>query len=310
MFDVSIVTPTFNRGTLLPRVWQSLINQKTAFEWIVVDDGSTDNTADVIGTFKDKRIVYLALPKNMGVNTARNRGIAIARGRYIMFLDSDDELIPAGLADAIGTFDKAEPSVGASAFVCIVADTGKAISNVVDGKILNERDIVCNNELQDGDKICIYRREVFVECLLPEDLRGCEQIFVYCVAKKWNYITVNKPLSIIHRQGDNLSNANSVINRSLDIAKSYERLLNNHSEILRYDLLATVRFLRKALYRYNVAGSTRDAWRIYKRLLHHSTSIKDIVIATTLMTIRFIGPTWIEKFRINRLNKKLLDKRQ
>lgn len=306
MLDVSIVTPTFNRAALLSRVWQSLIGQNVNFEWIVVDDGSTDNTANIITSFNDKRIVLVPLLKNQGVNTARNRGVAIARGRYIIFLDSDDELIHDGLADAIRIFDKAEPSVGATAFVCIMADTGKVISDVVDGQILNERDIVCNNGLRDGDKICIYRREVFIECLLPEDLRGCEQIFVYCVAKKWNYLTLNKPLSIIHRQSDNLSNANSVIDRSLDIAKSYERLVKNHSEILKYDFVTTVRFLRKALYRYGVAGSTRDAWRIYKRLLHHSTSIKDIFTATALMTICFFWPARIEKFRINWLNKKLL----
>jgi glycosyltransferase involved in cell wall biosynthesis len=307
MLDVSIVTPTFNRAKLLPRVWQSLIGQNANFEWIVVDDGSIDNTADIVKSFNDKRIVFVPLFKNKGVNTARNRGVAIAQGRYIMFLDSDDELICDGLSDVVRIFDKAEDCIGAIVFVCIMAATGKVVSEVINGKILNEIDIVCNNGLRGGDKICIYRREVFSDCLLPEDLRGCEQIFVYGVAKKWKYLTINKILSIIHRQNDNLSDANSVIDRSLDIAKSYERLIKNHSEILKNDFITTGRFLRKALYRYIVAGSTEDAWRTYKRIFHQSKSLKIIFTASALMAIIVFHPVWIEKLRIKLLTNKLLD---
>ena len=57
----------------------------------VVDDGSTDNTEETVKSFDDKRIKYIRHNKNKGGATARNAGIKVARGKYITFLDSDDE---------------------------------------------------------------------------------------------------------------------------------------------------------------------------------------------------------------------------
>ncbi len=72
--QVSIVTPTYNRAHQILRAWQSLKNQSLeSFQWIVVDDGSDDSTANVIRDIDDPRITYI-YQQNMGVNAARNRG--------------------------------------------------------------------------------------------------------------------------------------------------------------------------------------------------------------------------------------------
>ena len=80
---VSIVTPTYNRAHLLPRAWASIARQtETRLEWIVVDDGSTDNTRQVVLAFNDPRIHYI-YQHNQGVNEARNRGGLEVRGDYV-----------------------------------------------------------------------------------------------------------------------------------------------------------------------------------------------------------------------------------
>lgn len=112
MVDVSVVTPTYNRAHLLPRVWSSLRDQRPAFEWIVVDDGSTDNTLDVIKNLADPRIIYHRLPCNRGVNAARNAGAKLAKGRYVIFLDSDDELYPGSMERMVSIMDAADPTIG------------------------------------------------------------------------------------------------------------------------------------------------------------------------------------------------------
>ncbi len=88
----SIILPTYNRGPFLAKAIES-IQQQTVEEWelIVVDDGSTDNTREIVQTFsdKDKKIKYI-YQENAERSAARNNGITNAKGTYICFLDSDD----------------------------------------------------------------------------------------------------------------------------------------------------------------------------------------------------------------------------
>ncbi len=86
---VSIVVPTYNRAERLGQTLRSVFNQTCQdFELIVVDDGSTDDTQKVVNSFP--RVQYISKQENHGVSRARNEGLALAKGRYICFLDSDD----------------------------------------------------------------------------------------------------------------------------------------------------------------------------------------------------------------------------
>lgn len=92
---VSIVIPTFNRGHTLTRAIDSVLSQSYSnFELIVVDDGSTDDTQNIL-----KKISNISILKqeNKGVSAARNSGIKKASGEWIAFLDSDDEWLPTKL---------------------------------------------------------------------------------------------------------------------------------------------------------------------------------------------------------------------
>ncbi|MCR5546727.1 MAG: glycosyltransferase [Lachnospiraceae bacterium] len=89
--SVSIIMPTYNRGEKLLNTIPKILNQTyDSFELIVVDDGSDDNTKEVLQMFGDDRIKYLKLEKNGGQAAARNAGIKQASFNYIAFADSDD----------------------------------------------------------------------------------------------------------------------------------------------------------------------------------------------------------------------------
>ncbi len=93
--EISVIIPTFNRGKLIANSIKSVLNQTIKnLEIIIVDDGSTDNTKEVIDKFQDRRIKYIKLDKNQGASNARNIGIKAAKGRYISFQDSDDIFYP------------------------------------------------------------------------------------------------------------------------------------------------------------------------------------------------------------------------
>ncbi len=93
----SVIIPTYNRASLLPRAVQS-IPANTSAEIIIVDDGSTDGTKKVVAALQkeDAYIVFIPLPENGGVNHARNIGIERATSEWIQLLDSDDEYVPGG----------------------------------------------------------------------------------------------------------------------------------------------------------------------------------------------------------------------
>ena len=92
---ITVLTPSYNRGILLKDIYCSLIKQTFKdFEWIVIDDGSSDSTKDIVESLKEEgkiNIVYVK-KKNGGKHTALNRGVAIAKGELVLIVDSDDSL--------------------------------------------------------------------------------------------------------------------------------------------------------------------------------------------------------------------------
>ena len=99
---ISIVIPLYNKGERVKLAIDSALHQDYDGEWeiIVVDDGSTDDSAEYVKAYKDDKVVYIYQP-NAGVSAARNRGIAESKGEWIVFLDADDQLLPC----ALSTFD-------------------------------------------------------------------------------------------------------------------------------------------------------------------------------------------------------------
>jgi glycosyltransferase involved in cell wall biosynthesis len=100
--QVSVVIPTHNRQRLLAMTLRSVLWQRGVdLEAIVVDDGSTDDTADVVRSVADSRVRLLSHGSPRGVSSARNRGIEDARGEWIAFLDDDDLWAPDKLATQV-----------------------------------------------------------------------------------------------------------------------------------------------------------------------------------------------------------------
>ena len=101
--EVSVIIPTYNRVELLPRAIQSVLNQTyKSYELIVVDDGSDDDTENLMRS-KFPWVKYYQIENN-GVSRARNFGVEKAVGKYIAFLDSDDEWLPKKLERQMDLF--------------------------------------------------------------------------------------------------------------------------------------------------------------------------------------------------------------
>lgn len=108
---VSVAIPAYNSARWLPETMASVLKQTfSELELIVVDDGSTDDTPEVVKQSADDRVRYVH-QENRGLSAARNTGILTARGKYIAFLDADDLFRPNKLARQLALFE-ADPALG------------------------------------------------------------------------------------------------------------------------------------------------------------------------------------------------------
>lgn len=110
---VSIITPTFNSAKYIAETIESVQNQTYQdWEWIIIDDGSSDETEIIVNSLKEKdnRIQFYKLEKNSGPAIARNTGIEKANGNYMTFLDADDIWFPNFIENSINTINKANVS--------------------------------------------------------------------------------------------------------------------------------------------------------------------------------------------------------
>lgn len=156
----SIIIPTYNRAHVIHRAVQSVINQSFLnWELIIIDDGSKDNTKDVVEQFKDTRIRY-HYQKNTERSQARNNGIDFSKGSYICFLDSDDEYCDNHLSVFYSFINLNQNPVGLFFSNPIIINNGvETKENVVEfNKDQTLAYILMNSIIP--DRVCIHK-EVF-----------------------------------------------------------------------------------------------------------------------------------------------------
>lgn len=140
---VSVIVPTYNRAHLIKRSVMSVLNQTyDNLELIIVDDGSTDNTEEIVKSIEDDRIIYIQ-QQNQGACAARNNGIDHAQGEFIAFQDSDDVWHKNKLERQLETLKQ----TGADLVFCKMAINGDA-NNVLPQKL--KKGFVVSSELPIG----------------------------------------------------------------------------------------------------------------------------------------------------------------
>ncbi len=98
MVRFTVLTPTFNRAHTLGGVYESLCGQTFKdFEWVIIDDGSTDGTRELVSSWKSFFRIRFFWHPNRGKHTAMNLGVSVAEGEFVLFFDSDDRCVPTAL---------------------------------------------------------------------------------------------------------------------------------------------------------------------------------------------------------------------
>ena len=307
---VSVIIPTYNRAALLPRALDSIVAQ-TFSDWeiVLVDDGSVDDTPAVASRYAKQlgdRLLYLP-QENRGSSAARNRGIDECHGRFVAFLDSDDEFVPTKLERQLSLFER-RPDLGLVysdfAFVDLdgirhdsAFDAKFAIARTVSCREVAPRLCVCTDSLFDvlirgyfiATIVGMVRREV-----LGGDIRFSrdhsyaeEWLFYLTVARRCKAGFVNEPLAVHHFVKASLARSNKQRNTAryhdllATIERSFPGLTARQRGAVHRQLAQTSRQLG---YDARSAGRRREAFAHFTESLEYECSISAL-----LETVRLVG---------------------
>ena len=278
--QIAVVTPTYNRAALLRRALESVRAQTlTSFEVIVVDDGSTDETEDLVASFGDKRFRYVR-QERAGAAKARNLGVERSTAELVTFLDSDDEVDPDWLSSLVEPFEDPGVGVACAGLRRLEEDASPPTETVM---------LPQNDGILYGDQPTLFlpaafavRRSIFLEVGGYADLAARQQkqlgrhLAAYCVDNGLKIATIARPLSTWHRHpGERISTDLRAqydgIVGTLDVDGDFI-LSRSRREYAKFQILAAVSAERLGLHREARRHYARAArhhpynWRIYARL--------------------------------------------
>ncbi len=195
----TIVTPVFNREREIRRAIDSCLAQSfERFEAIVVDDGSTDNTANIVMTYDDPRIRLIRGTRNRGVCPARNAAIRASRGEWIIFLDSDDELLPGCLSRIFEELSQGTDGFGRMGFLYEFDDGRRSPFPLPPAGLLGYEDWLRFIEgARVSDALWVTRRDTFEQCMLAESFAP-EFKYNLDFSKRFKWRIVPEVLAIEH----------------------------------------------------------------------------------------------------------------
>lgn len=258
----SVFTPTYNRANTIGRTYEYLCKQTLrSFEWVIVDDGSTDNTEDIVqGWIKEDKITIVYLKQiNGGKHRAFNRAVQMARGEIFICLDSDDYYIETALKTIAYYYEQTRNDKFVVGFSCLVSDfEGNLIGTELpsDQFICSHYDLYHSFKVK-GDKGLIYYTNILKMYPFPEienEFFVSEALILNRISRNYKICCINKVLCKVEYREDGLSNryhqlclqspkAYSLYMNELNYFKlSFADYVINTANYVRYSLFAKKRF--------------------------------------------------------------------
>jgi glycosyltransferase involved in cell wall biosynthesis len=255
---VSVIIPTYNRAEFIAETVESVLDQTYQnMETIVIDDGSTDNTRDVLRKYQDK-IDYIYQDRSER-SKARNEGFRHSKGDYIAFLDSDDVWLPAKLEKQVQILDET-PDMG---LVYTDVEFIDEKGNVYDGeacwdtparKVLYE-DLMTHNVITGSLSAIMVRRECLDKVgLFDESMTICEDLDLYRrIARYYKFHKIDLQLVKIRIHRDNTQRNPSAMAKGWETT-IHKILESTPPEFEYYKYEATIKILSKIASLYRLDG--------------------------------------------------------
>lgn len=207
MCKISVLMPVYNAQKHLGEAIDSIIKQRYQdWELIIINDGSTDDSEDIILSFSDSRIKYYRNEGNKGIVYTRNRMIKMAQGQYIAFLDSDDVSMPDRLSRQLAFLEEKADYAMCGTWALMIDDVGNTIKKI--NMSTESMDIRCsllfaNTFVQSSVMI---RKEILLENPYNEDYPVAEDYQLWCqLSHKYKLGNIPYHLTKYRWHGNNIS---------------------------------------------------------------------------------------------------------
>jgi len=253
---VSVILPVHNRADVLPRAIRSVLDQQFRdLELVIIDDGSSDNSAEIAQSFGDERIRLIRLGQNRGGNVARNEGIRASSAPIIAFLDSDDSYLPNKLGWVVAEFERRpELDLLVDSFIKMGAPGSVKPELVRRNPIIEDRELfrraLFTRQLWKATPAITVKREIAIRAgLFDESLRRLQDFeFLIRASEFANCASTDKVLWVKYWDPNAISVGDNMILANVE-------LVRRHPE-----------YLRTAAYRPGLAYALRlSAWRRIRR---------------------------------------------
>ena len=288
---VSVIIPCYNHSHYLPAAIESVLQQTySPVEIIVIDDGSSDNTKNVVQNYPQVIYVYQA---NQGLSASRNAGIKKSKGMYIVLLDADDWLYADAIKINMGYLQpNAAAAYVSGAYDSVYEEKNMVVERKVFLKTNPYQSMLVRNYIGVPAAV-LYRRRGFNEFLFDTTLKSCEDYDLYLkVSRKYPVLHHTDKIAAYRKHSSNMSSDFKVmLNAELEVLARQKQQLKSTAEIKAYK---QGRMFWKQYY----------VSRFYKKLLSSKTKIS----ATDLYFLLKNNLYFFLKFIIIYPLRKLLSK--
>jgi cellulose synthase/poly-beta-1,6-N-acetylglucosamine synthase-like glycosyltransferase len=275
---VSAVIPAYNYGRFLKRAIESVLAQTRPLdEIIVIDDGSTDDTREVVSHFGDRvRYIY---QENGGLPYARNRGIAAATSDWIAFLDADDWWLPEKIQLQLDAASQ-DPAVALvyTGMWLVTPEGTRTLQPAIEVHRLWPTLRYCNC-VSNGSAAMIRKSALLAEGAFNESLRACEDWDMWIrLARKYKFACVPEPVTAVAVWPNSMSTNN-------------KKMLDNTAAIIDKTLLCDLGGLDRGLWRRRIWSAQLFSAAITARSQHRGQELR--LLAASLLQWPF--PTFLPK---------------
>ena len=268
---VSIVIPTYNHAPMLQRALATVVEQ-THQNWnaIVVNNFSTDNTLEIVAAFNDPRIQCVNFQNNGVIGASRNKGIALATGKYVAFLDSDDTWFPTKLEKCIEILESGSDLVCHAEYWIDESGKSRLVAYGPSEAATHHNLIYKGNRISTSATVVraallkeVHGFDVAPELISTEDY----DLWIRLAAKSDKFAFISEPLGEYHRHDNNVS-----ANIEKHLAAELALLAKHFSANTRFENMVARR-RRRALAYYGAGRSLHRTRKHFLALQKYSHSL-------------------------------------
>ena len=260
-----MILPVYNRADVLPRAIKSVLDQEYHdLELIIIDDGSTDESAQVARSFEDERVRLISLGENRGGNVARNEGIRASGSPLIAFLDSDDRYLPNKIGWIASEFDRRpELDLLVDSFVKIGPPGSSKPELIRRNPIIEDRELfrtaLFTRQLWKATPSITVRREIAIKAgMFDESLRRLQDFdFLIRVSEIANCTSTDEVLWVKYWDPKAISVGDDMIRANIELVRRHPEYLRieRYRPGLAYALRLSV---WRKIRRGDLGGISRD----------------------------------------------------